>query len=535
MAESCQKEISRAWRLLAMLGVVLVALSSSCVWQVEGSVHEYVNAQFTPQGNAYVLFGGSEGLYASAPHGNGSGVGNGLSYIRFDHSLTFKRSALSASRHEPGEQNSALVEAIIFDVADTDKLGGSAYGGQVALCCTADLARDSGCTKGQVIYRPSAENLNWPQSVKFHFKGNEFEATASLEQVKITKTGMYILYFIFCDPELEGLVVEGKTIWKNPSGYLPGRMVPLIPFYGVLSLAYLALGIVWLFQYARFWKDILHLQNCITVVIALGMAEMAMWYFDYVNFNSTGRRPVGITIWAVTVGAIKKTVSRLLLLVVSMGYGVVRPTLGGLTSKVLFLGGTFFLASESLDVVEHVGRIDEVSSRTRLLLVLPVAILDAFFILWSFTSLSKTLEKLQARRSVAKLGLYRKFTNFLVAAVVISVAWIAYELYFKATDPVGEHWQNAWIISAFWNILTFFLLCTICALWAPSQNSNRYAYSEEVGEDFDEEAVALTSNGVPKSMSELDKGATKQDKKERKPVNTDVFSLDDDLEEDKRE
>nr|GEU59728.1 transmembrane protein 87A [Tanacetum cinerariifolium] len=44
-----------------------------------------------------------------------------------------------------------------------------------------------------------------------------------------------------------------------------------------------------------------------------------------------------------TFGTVKRTVSHLIILTVLMGYGVVRPTLGGLTSKVVMLGGTFFL------------------------------------------------------------------------------------------------------------------------------------------------------------------------------------------------
>lgn len=54
----------------------------------------------------------------------------------------------------------------------------------------------------------------------------------------------------------------------------------------------------------------------------------------------------------------------------------------------------------------------------------------------------------------------------------------------------------------------------------------RYAFSEEVGEDGDEEAmVALTSTqaSIPDAS------------KEKKAVNTDVFSLDDDVEEGKLE
>lgn len=203
------------------------------------------------------------------------------------------------------------------------------------------------------------------------------------------------MYFIHCEPYLKDINVEGKTIWKNPTGYLPGRMAPLMNFYGFMSLAFVLLGIFWFSQYARFWREVIPLQNCITLVITLGMLEMAFWYFDYAEFNETGVRPTGTTVWAVTFGTVKRTVSRLVILMVSMGFGVVRPTLGGLTSKVLLLGGTFFLASEVLELAENVGAVSDFSGKARIFFVLPVAFLDAFFILWIFTSLSATLNKLQ--------------------------------------------------------------------------------------------------------------------------------------------
>jgi hypothetical protein len=206
---------------------------------------------------------------------------------------------------------------------------------------------------------------------------------------------MYNLFFVACDPKLKEIVMSGTTIWKNPDGFLPGRMAPFKKFYVFMTLAYVCLGIIWLLQYVRFWDDVLQLQHCISAVIGLGLFEMILWYFEYANFNNTGIRPIVVTTWVVTVGAIRKTIARLLILSVSMGYGVVRPTLGGLTSKVLLLGVTYLLASELLNITEYVGTINDVSGRARLMLVLPDAFLDAFLILWIFTSLSKTLEQLQ--------------------------------------------------------------------------------------------------------------------------------------------
>ncbi|CAA6658688.1 unnamed protein product [Spirodela intermedia] len=451
---------------------------------IDASVHDYAAEKLVAKGNAFVFHGGSEGLYASVlqgEEGNGSSpaAGSGDSFISFE-SITFRR-PMEAAASSKGD-DTKIVQVIIFEVDDRETIGGSAYGGQRAVCCTPDLAKLGACVEGTVIHRPSTQNPGWPWVLQASFKGNEQVAILPSQTIQITRTGMYNVYFVHCDPSMKGVTVEGKTVWKNPGGYLPGRMSPLLKFYGTISLFFVILGIFWFSQYARFWREILPLQNCISLVIILGALETAIWYFEYAELNRTGLRPTGVTICAVTAGVVRRTVSRILILVVSMGFGVVKPTLGGLTSKVIMLGATFFLASEVLELVENVGTISDLSGKARLFLVLPVAILDAFFILWIFTSLSTTLEKLQARRLLHKLDIYRKFTNALAVTIIMSVGWLGYEIYFKSTDVYNERWQNAWIILAFWHFLSFSLLCIICALWAPSQNTMRYAFSDEGGE-----------------------------------------------------
>lgn len=49
------------------------------------------------------------------------------------------------------------------------------------------------------------------------------------------------------------------------------------------------------------------------------------------------------------------------------------------------------------------------------------------------------------------------------------------QTYFKVTDQLNERWQSDWILAAFWHVLAFVLLGSICVLWAPSQSSTRYA------------------------------------------------------------
>ncbi|KAI3965385.1 hypothetical protein MKX01_042866 [Papaver californicum] len=506
-----------------MMKILSLAISYNlmffCVC-IKGSIHEYNGEEFMSKGNAFVFLGGSEGLYSSSSSISATNVSeNADSYIRFE-KITFRRQG------EEAKSSSRLIKAIVFEVEDRELIGGSAYGGQRDVCCTSDLAKLGVCKEGDVIVRKSKKNPYWPQVFGVSFKGDELVAELGPKDIQITQSGMYNLYFIHCDAKLKGLVIDGKTIWKNPSGFLPGRMAPLMNFYGFMCIAFLVLGLFWFSQYARFWSEVLQLQNCISMVIGLGILETVSWYLEYAVFNKAGFRPLGFTLCAVTLGTIKRTIARLVFLIVSMGYGVVIPTLGGLTVKVMMLGGTFFLATEVLELVENVGTVNDLSGKARLLLVRPVAILDAFFIVWIFTSLSTTLNKLQAKRMTAKLDIYRKFTNSLAVAVIVSVAWICYELYFKSNDIYNEQWRNAWIIPAFWHVLSFSLLCIICALWAPSQNSMRYAYSDEGAEEFDNED-ALMLIKPPQSPSKGVYNAPED--------NMDQEISNGDIEEDKRE
>ncbi|KAK4746948.1 hypothetical protein SAY87_025985 [Trapa incisa] len=502
---------------LTNLLTILVLLG--CLGQTLGSFHQYQNETFTHRSNSFFFHGGSEGLFASRSYDanvdnltSEDNPVNGKSFIRFE-SITFRRTKESAESKNEMQQRTGLVEAIIVDVRDRHKIGGTYLGSNV-ICCNSNLSREGSCKVGEVIIQEDPDELNGPKRIQTFFEGQSEDAKMDLRTVEINRTGMYYLYFMFCDPELKGLLVSGTTLWRNPEGYLPGKMAPLMTFYGFMSLAYLVLGLFWFIQFVKHLKDVIQLHFHITAVIALGMCEMALWYYEFTNFNVTGTRPFGITIWSVTFSAVKKTVSRLLILTVSMGYGVVRPTLGSITPKILLLGVVYFVASEALELFEHLGNVNDFSGKARLLLVLPVALLDTCFILWIFSSLSKTLEKLQSRRSVVKLELYRKFTNCLAVSVLLSIAWIGYELYYNANDPLGELWRSAWIIPAFWILLAYLLLVVVCILWAPSSNPTRYAYSDEAGDDLEEESVLVTSSGVKMGGTDIN---TKLERKERKP------------------
>jgi hypothetical protein len=60
------------------------------------------------------------------------------------------------------QQSTGLVEAIIAEVKNCDKVGG-AYVYSNAICCTPVLASDGSCKVGEVIIRQDLDNPGWPK------------------------------------------------------------------------------------------------------------------------------------------------------------------------------------------------------------------------------------------------------------------------------------------------------------------------------------------------------------------------------------
>ena len=69
-------------------------------------------------------------------------------------------------------------------------------------------------------------------------------------------------------------------------------------------------------------------------------------YFDYWSENQTGRYLLIPTVLGILIDTFKRTVSRLLVLSVSMGFGVVKPTLGSDGYKVIVVFLSFACMSK---------------------------------------------------------------------------------------------------------------------------------------------------------------------------------------------
>ena len=232
----------------------------------------------------------------------------------------------------------------------------------------------------------------------------------------------------------------------------------------------------------------MHLQIWISLVMAFGMLETTMLFAHFLHWNDSGSPNLALTIIALFFGVLKRAVSRVLVLLVSMGYSVVRPSLADEMPRVLYLGAAYCLLSLIYTIATSLPNsnktVDENTHDMISMVVFVLAGVDTTFYIWILTSLNNLITSLAARKQAAKYLLYRNFRSVLVISFVAAIVWALYGSVINLSQGHGEdnNWKDHWTVDALWESTYFMLFLAIAYLWAPSKNSMRYSYAVELSQ-----------------------------------------------------
>ncbi|XP_074872737.1 transmembrane protein 87A-like isoform X2 [Carettochelys insculpta] len=279
-------------------------------------------------------------------------------------------------------------------------------------------------------------------------------------------------------------VLEIDLQMKHPLyQYISASEWPLMVFYMAMCVVYVLYGVLWLVLLACYWRDILRIQFWVGGVILLGMLEKAVFYAEFQSIQNQGVSVQGAMIFAEVLCAVKRMLARVLVIIASLGYGIVKPRLGALLNRVVGVGLMYLVFS----IIEGVLRVKSAQDDLVLLAAIPLAMLDSALCWWVLISLVQTMKLLKLRRNTVKLSLYRHFINTLIFAVIASVVFIIWTTKTFRLSKCQSDWRELWIDDAFWRFLFSIILLVIMFLWRPSANNQRYAFVPLVDEGSEEE------------------------------------------------
>jgi hypothetical protein len=240
----------------------------------------------------------------------------------------------------------------------------------------------------------------------------------------------------------------------------------------------------------------LPLHHAIFGVLIIATIEAAIWFAAYESINITGHPyccpfpPVVAA--ALIMQIVRQTVSRTLLLVVSLGYGIVRPKLLRaewiaivLVTVMYFSIATTYEISNIISLDVHPTEIPASSG-----MIVPSMLIDMVFLTWIYLALTSTIRILTEFQQTHKLEMY----NHLFSTIaVFSVLFILVSLLMsmKTSGVLQFPWQWNWLQQVSWEVLNFSVLAAVCIICRPSDTSQMLSYAAQLPQDdpddFDDE------------------------------------------------
>lgn len=182
--------------------------------------------------------------------------------------------------------------------------------------------------------------------------------------------------------------------------------------------------------------------------------------------------------------AARNSFSFFLLLIVCMGYGVVKPSLGRTMIWVRVLAITHFVFGV-VYAVASLSITPDSAGLLVLIIVLPLAATLTAFYVWTLNSLNATMKDLIDRKQKTKAMMYKKlWWCILVSIVVIFGFFFINSFAFAGRGEAGfvpDHWKTRWFVLDGWlNLVYLFDIAFVAYLWRPTANNRRFAMSDEV-------------------------------------------------------
>ena len=298
----------------------------------------------------------------------------------------------------------------------------------------------------------------------------------------VKKTGYYCIWTY----QDSGVPYSGVVEFRNAYGELPAAQIPKLPFYGALTIVYACIGAFWAFLYVQNRHDILPVQNYITAIIVFLIIEQLMtWgFYDYQNRHGNNIGNKVLMIITAILNAGRNSFSFFLLLIVCMGYGVVKQTLGKTMLYVRILAVTHFVFGVIYGVASLTVTPDSAGPLV-LLVILPLAATLTAFYVWTLNSLSFTMKDLLERKQSVKALMYKRLWWSILGSIIVIFVFFFFNSFTFASrsDPdfVPNNWKTRWFILDGWlNLVYLFDICFIAYLWRPTVNNRRFAMSDEV-------------------------------------------------------
>jgi hypothetical protein len=124
------------------------------------------------------------------------------------------------------------------------------------------------------------------------------------------------------------LKIAGTISYMNSYGYLNAEEYPMLRFYLMAFVFYLVASSLWIYQMRIKKEQVITIHYYFATLFLLTTVECTSAFIEYDLFNNSGKRSIGFSGFNVILKSARNTLSRLVALLIALGYGLVMNKIG---------------------------------------------------------------------------------------------------------------------------------------------------------------------------------------------------------------
>jgi len=180
---------------------------------------------------------------------------------------------------------------------------------------------------------------------------------------------------------------------------------------------------------------------------------------------------------------IRTTSSRLLTLLVALGYGVTVSSVAKHYTRIGILTFVYFVSAAIYMSAYYLNHYAPLSKGLLVVVSVPVAFANTVFFYWIIFSLRANIIILESRNQNIKLKIIRKFTISLIIALALCGLAVILQIIIKFMGDRDYFWKVLWFMDTVWLFLFTAFIIWIMYLMRPTSYTKMLAYHEELQEE----------------------------------------------------
>uniref|UniRef100_A0A6B2L2A9 GOST seven transmembrane domain-containing protein n=1 Tax=Arcella intermedia TaxID=1963864 RepID=A0A6B2L2A9_9EUKA len=368
-------------------------------------------------------------------------------------------------------------EMVVFHSSQKGHIGSEGW------CCTEDLFQSGVCPTVDSMYldfqhlhmKDYGDYYKSEASDVYYWRKNNTEAA---NKVLLVHSGMWYFVITDCDPKGTLKMMDGNILFHNPSGFLSATLFPNVPMYSSLTTAYFGLFLVWASLMWVYRKNLVRIQYVMLLAMGIGCVTELVWLIEWNFYNMNGNYILWLTVLGSVLTAIKITIIRTLILLVSIGYSIIYPTLD-LNPKLsvillTILYGTAEGTLQYLNALKNLG--NSVPAPAQIGVLVFITIINGIYFIWIGYSLynNKKILKEKKLKSKRLVKMYTYLCYGLCAIGTLCLIFFVIEHILLALGLDEPLWSSWWLFSYYWEYLVFFVLAFVSFTWRPNARNDKF-------------------------------------------------------------